>query len=120
MIDTLNTLAMLATIGFGVIGWIAPRYTMAKLRLATDGSTVGLSEIRAANGALFVAMAGVALLMDEPLAYAMVGFAYAGAAVGRLTSIVIDRSGAFISWSFFSAELALSVFLIWANTGSAI
>lgn len=115
MIESLNTIAMLVTIGFGMIGWLAPRYTMAKLRLSLQGGTIGLSEIRAANGALFVAMPTAALVFGEPLGFAMVGFAYAGAALGRLTSIVLDDSGAFITWSFFAAELLLSAYLIGAN-----
>lgn len=115
MIDLLNITVMLATIGFGLIGWLAPSYTMEKLDLATAGSRVGLSEIRAANGALFVGLGAGALALSHPLAYLMVGFVYAGAALGRITSIVVDRSGSFISWSFFSVELALSIILVTLN-----
>jgi hypothetical protein len=115
MIYTLNILAMILTIGFGLIGWVAPRYTMKKLDLSTDGCRVGLSEIRAANGALFVALGVAAVAIAQPLGFAMVGFAYAGAAIGRLTSIIVDKSGAIISWSFLAAEVLLGAFLILSN-----
>ena len=58
MADILNLLLALATIGFGAAGWLAPRWTMEKVDLRDGGSTMGLSEVRAASGALFV-VAGV-------------------------------------------------------------
>ena len=119
MIDIVNVILMIATIAFGLIGWLAPRYTMDKLKLACkQGSTLGMSEIRAANGALFVGLGVAALVMGLPLGYAMVGFAYVGAAIGRLTSIVLDDSGEFISYSFVAAEIAFALFLVWANVGA--
>ncbi len=117
MIHLCNVALMLATIAFGLIGWFAPHYTMRKLGLSlTPGRRVGLSEVRAVNGCLFVVVAVAALAMNEPLAYAMVGFMYAGAALGRASSIVIDRSGEFISYSFVAAEFAFAVVLVVANT----
>ncbi|MFD0916503.1 DUF4345 family protein [Pseudahrensia aquimaris] len=115
MIYALNIIAMLATIGFGMIGWLKPRYTMEKLDLKTGDSTLGLSEIRAANGALFVGLGIGAIVISLPIAFVMVGCAYAGAAIGRLTSIIVDKSGQSISLSFFAAEVALAVFLVWSN-----
>ncbi|MEO0730400.1 MAG: DUF4345 family protein [Pseudomonadota bacterium] len=114
-VDMLNVIGALATIAFGAIGWLAPRFTMAKLDLATDGSALGLSEIRAANGALFVGLAVAAISIGQPLAYVMLGFMYAGAAIGRLTSIVFDGSGQMTSWSFLAAEVALATWFISAN-----
>ncbi|MEM0900714.1 MAG: DUF4345 family protein [Pseudomonadota bacterium] len=115
MITILNYAAMLATIAFGLIAWIKPRYAMKKLDLKTDGSTLGLSEIRAANGALFVGIAVAALLINAPLGFAMVGFAYAGAAVGRGTSIILDGSGQTTSYAFIAVEIALAAYLILAH-----
>jgi len=115
MIETLNTIAMILTIAFGAIGWYAPRYTMKKLDLKTDGSPLGLSEIRAANGALFIGIGAAALFLPQPLAYAMVGFAYAGAAFGRSTSIVVDHVRQPTAFIFVAAEIVLAAYLILAN-----
>lgn len=116
MIHEVNMLLMLATIVFGLIGWLMPHYTMNKLGLAlVAGRSVGMSEVRAVNGCLFVVIGIAALLIDDSLAYAMVGFMYAGAALGRLTSIVVDGSGEFLSFSFFAAELAFAAYLIGVN-----
>ena len=118
MTGTLNVVAALLTIGFGLIGWLAPGYTMAKLGLATvPGSEVGKSEIRAANGALFVGLGVGALALGAPVAWAALGCAYAGAALGRLTSIVVDGSGTALSWSFLAVEAALGLWLLLANLG---
>jgi len=66
MIYTFNVLLMLATIVFGLIGWWAPHYTMRKLGLSlTAGTRVGLSEVRAVNGCLFVVVGVAALLMQS-------------------------------------------------------
>jgi len=120
MTDLVNIALLLATIAFGLIGWLAPGYTMDKLGLlCRPGTTLGMSEIRAANGGLFVGLAGAALLIGAPLGYAMVGFAYAGAALGRLTSFVIDKSGERIAYAFVATEILFAGWLILANTGAA-
>ena len=78
MIDALNVVAALLTIGFGGFGFIAPRFTAGALDLVPTGSTMGLSEMRASVGGLFVVMALACLVWGVPQAYAMMGFAYAG------------------------------------------
>lgn len=111
------TLALvLINIGFGLIGYLKPHRTMAILGLETiDGRLDGLSEIRAASGAVF-AVAGIgALLLATPAAYAMVGFIYLGGAIGRITSIVADGSGSRLTWSFFVVEAIFAAWLIGAN-----
>lgn len=111
----INIFVMVATIGFGLIGWLLPKRTMKMLGLSTVGKRLGISEIRAVNGALFVGLGVGAIALSEPIAFAVVGFAYAGAALGRLTSIVIDRSGTAASWCFFSVEAVFGGFLVFAN-----
>lgn len=115
MYDFLNSAAAVATIVFGAIGWFAPRYTMDKLDLATDGSTLGVSEIRAANGALFVSAGVMALIVSTPTSFLMLGALYAGAALGRGTSIALDNSGQTTSYTFIAAEVGLALWLLGAN-----
>jgi hypothetical protein len=45
----------------------------------------------------------------------VVGLAYAGAAVGRVTSIFRDKAASRQSWTFFGSEAALASWLILAN-----
>ena len=105
MVDLINTGLALLTIVLGGFGLIAPRYTAEVLDLTPSGSTMGLSELRASAGGLFVAMGLVCLWTGAPWAYGMLGVAYAGAAIGRLTSIVLDKPPmpkAFV-WFLFEA-----------------
>lgn len=105
--DLVNPVLALFSIVLGAIGWLAPRYTMAVVDLVAGPSPMGPSEIRAASGALFVGLGLGALLIGTPAAYAMVGFAWGGAAVGRMTSILLDGSGA-RKWGFFACEAAVA------------
>lgn len=114
VVDIVNIALALASIGLGAIGWLAPRYTMEVLDIAPGGSTMGVSEIRAASGALFVGLGVGALILATPLAYAMVGFAWGGAAVGRITSILADGATR-KKVGFFATELVVAGMLLSLN-----
>ena len=118
MIDLLNISLALVSIALGAIGWLAPRYTMGVLDIAQGGSTMGLSEIRAASGALFIGLGAGAIFLGTPLAYAMVGFAWGGAAIGRLTSIVADGNTR-KKTGFFVIEVAVAALLLGLNLPAA-
>lgn len=115
MIDIINILIALLSIGFGAIGWAAPHYTMRQVGLQSDGrTTMGASEMRAASGALFVGLGAGALLIDTPTAYAMIGCAWGGAAIGRLTSLLVDGTSR-TKWIFFGVEIAVGVVALTIN-----
>lgn len=112
--DLLNIAIALISIALGCFGWLAPRYTMAALDLAPKDSTMGLSEVRASVGALFVGLGLGALILGAPMAYAMIGFAWVGAAVGRLTSIVLDGQSP-KKWVYFAVEAGVGGLALIAN-----
>ncbi len=115
MTDLINILIALTSIGLGAIGWLAPRYTMDVLDMQSTQSTMGVSEIRAASGALFVGMGLGALILGTPLAYAMVGFCWAGAAIGRLTSIFAEGLTTRRKLVFFGVEAAVAALALSLN-----
>ncbi|MEO9575669.1 MAG: DUF4345 family protein [Tateyamaria sp.] len=115
MIDILNVIAALLTIGFGLFGFLAPRYTASALDLAPTDSTMGLSEMRASVGGLFVVAGAAAIWLGQPLGYAMIGFAFAGAALGRVLSLVFDKPPVGKVLVFGGIEAVLAVWLLWAN-----
>ena len=112
--DMINVVFALASIGLGCFGWLAPRYTMGTLNLQGHTDTMGLSEIRASAGCLFVGMGLGALLLATPAAYAMLGFCWAGAAVGRLTSCLRDGATQ-KKWVFFGVEAAVGILALLLN-----
>ncbi|MEM8632201.1 MAG: DUF4345 family protein [Pseudomonadota bacterium] len=115
MTEILNILLALLSIGFGAFGWLAPRFTAGVLDLTPGETTMGLSEIRASVGAVFV-IAGIgAVLIATPSAWAMLGMIYLGAAVGRLTSCLLDRPATSKAWVYFAVELSMAAALLALN-----
>ncbi|WP_298935630.1 DUF4345 family protein [uncultured Ruegeria sp.] len=115
MVTTLNVIAAVLTIGFGLFGFLAPAWTAASLDLAPTNSTMGLSEMRASVGGLFVVTGIAVLWLNAPTAYAMLGVVYAGAALGRFVSVFVDHPPLAKAVTFGGIELVLAVWLIAAN-----
>ncbi|MEM6565444.1 MAG: DUF4345 family protein [Pseudomonadota bacterium] len=115
MVDILNILCALLTVGFGLFGFLAPRYTADALDLSPTASTMGLSEMRASVGGLFVFAGLAAIWLDAPLGYAMIGFAFAGAATGRLLSLIFDKPPVKKLLVFGAIEAALAIWFVAAN-----
>lgn len=115
MVMILNVIAALLTIGFGLFGFLAPAWTAASLDLAPTSSTMGLSEMRASVGGLFVVTGIAVLWLNNPMAYAMLGVVYAGATLGRFVSVVMDNPPLVKALIFGGIELVLAVWLIAAN-----
>ena len=112
--DILNIIAALLSIGFGIIGWLMPKYTLEVLNLSGHTDTMGMSEIRASGGALFVGMGLGAMILGTPAAYAMLGLCWLGASVGRLTSIALDGVTR-KKFGFVAVELAVAVTVLAIN-----
>ncbi len=112
--DIINIIFAILSIGLGCFGWLAPRYTLDALDLTMGETTMGASEIRASVGALFVGMGVGALLLGTPEAYVMLGFCWCGAAMGRLTSLVLDGSSQ-KKWVYFIVEAGVGIPAILLN-----
>ncbi len=112
--DIINIIFALLSIGLGCFGWLAPRYTLGALDLTMGETTMGMSEVRASVGCLFVGMGIGALILGTPTAYVMLGFCWAGAAIGRLTSLVLDGPSQ-KKWIYFLVELGVGLPAIWLN-----
>ena len=114
--DILNIIFALLSIGLGCFGCLAPRYTMGALDLKGGETTMGMSEVRASAGALFVGMGVGAIWLGTPEAYLMLGFCWAGAAMGRLTSLVMDGATR-QKLTYFAVEAVVGVAAIVLNLG---
>lgn len=118
MTDILNIIAALLTVGFGSFGFLAPRYTASALDLEPTKSTMGLSEMRASVGGLFVIMGLAAIWSGHPIAYAMIGFAFVGAALGRVVSLIFDKPPVKKVLVFGGIEAVLALTLLSINPWS--
>ncbi|WP_298835733.1 DUF4345 family protein [uncultured Roseobacter sp.] len=113
--EIVSIICCVLTIAFGLFGFLAPRYTAAALDLETTGSTMGLSELRASMGGLFVIAGAAAIVIGDPVAHAMIGFAFVGAALGRLVSLALDAPPTQKVLIFGGIEAALAASLIGFN-----
>ncbi len=115
LVDMINIAVAILTIGLGLMGWLAPRWTMDQLDMRAGPTNMAYTEVSAASGCLFVGLGVGALILNEPLGWLVMGFAYAGAAIGRVTSIFRDNAASRQSWTFFGCEAALAAWLVLAN-----
>lgn len=114
-VDYINFAVAILTVGLGICGWLATRWTMSVLDIQAGPSNMGYTEVAAVSGCLFVGIGMGVLILNAPMAWVALGLAYGGAAVGRLTSILRDRAGSRQSWTFFGTEAALAAWLVSAN-----
>lgn len=117
--DILNLIFALISIALGAISWLNPRYAMASLDLCGGSTTMGMSEVRASAGALFVGMGVGAIAIGGSGAFAMLGFCWLGAATGRLTSLVLDGQSR-KKWVFFGIEASVGLATVLINHGAIL
>jgi hypothetical protein len=116
LVDMINIVVGLLTVGLGLLGWLAPRWTMQQLDMVAGPTNMAYTEVSAVSGCLFVGLGLGAIYLNEPLGWVVVGIAYAGAAVGRVTAIFRDKACSRQAWTFFASEAALASWLLLANT----
>jgi hypothetical protein len=91
ILQMLKVLGALLTILTGAVSVLFPQSVTGFTGLAAQGAR-GVTEIRAVLGGLFVALGAAPLLLDQPVAYQMLGIAYLVIGVVRLASMIIDKS----------------------------
>jgi hypothetical protein len=112
--DILNLILAALSIGLGLFGWLAPQYTMSLLDMQAGTTSMAISEVRAASGALFIGLGAGAIWLGTPTAYAMMGMAWGGAAVGRLTSVLVDGATP-QKLTFLAVEATFAAVVLWIN-----
>ena len=116
MIDIINIALAVLTIAFGAFGFLAPRYTAGALDLEPGKTTMGLSELRAGSGGLFVAMGAWCLIdIQNPIPFFALGVAYLGAGAGRVLSLIFDAPPRRKVLLFLAFEWPPAAWLILAN-----
>ncbi|GAB5445950.1 DUF4345 family protein [Gymnodinialimonas sp.] len=118
-VDFINFALALTTIGLGLCGWLATRWTMSALDMQAGPSNMAFTEVSGVSGCLFVGMGLAVMVINDPVAWVILGAAYGGAALGRVTSILRDDASFRKSWTFFGTELAFAAWLVFANLPGA-
>lgn len=81
--------------------------------------TIGISEIRATYGGLFVALGLACAVTQHPGVFLAAGLAWVGAAVGRLVSVAVDGSRSPKNLGGIAFELAIGLLLLAPWWGAA-
>lgn len=102
--------------GLGLLGLINPTATSRFVNLTPQGK-IGLSELRATYGGFFLALGGFAILSREPEVFIALGLAWAGAAAGRLLSVLLDRSFSAKNFGGIVFEAAIAWLLLTPRIG---
>ncbi len=107
----LATLGALITVALGLLGALAPA-TVARLVGVQPVGGVGLSEVRATYGGLFLGLGGACLVLQSPVAWLVAGIAWVGAALMRLPSLVLDKGSYPKALGGFALELTVGLLLL--------
>ena len=116
MIDSVNFLIGILTVIFGAFGFLAPRYTLAALNLETTTTNMGLSEMRASVGGLFVLFGIYILIFPSSAGFFHLGIAFSGAALGRVISLLRDDPPVRKVLVFGGIEAGMAAWLLLANS----
>jgi hypothetical protein len=107
----LNTAGAVATVLMGCLGLFFPKRAAAFTGLAAL-TPPGRSEFRSTFGGLFL-LAGIApLVVTSPAAFLVVGLMWAGAAAGRVVSIVADNANSPKNWAAVAFEAGFATLLL--------
>ena len=106
-----GNIGAVATLLMGCLGAFFPARAAQLTNISPIGAT-GTSEIRATYGGLFVALGLACLLLQSSTAFSVAGFAWAGAAAGRVWSVAIDRNVEPKNLGGIGFELAFAVLLL--------
>ena len=86
----LAMIGALLTITLGLLGALAPRRVSKVVGIEPIGG-LGVSEVRATYGGLFIAMGGTCLMVNSSQVYFVAAAAWLGAAAMRIPSLIVDR-----------------------------
>jgi hypothetical protein len=91
IIQVLQIIAAIGTIITGMYSLLRPAAVTGFTGLNPIGGR-GITEIRAVLGGFFIALGAFPLIVNSPIAYLMLGFAYLGVALARGISMFVDHS----------------------------
>ncbi len=88
--QSLNVVACIALILFGLYALIRP-YDAAQIAHLKPDDVTGRAEVRISFGGLSLMMGAAPLLLNDPVAYQVVGIVFVGAFVTRLLTLALDH-----------------------------
>lgn len=110
-IQLAHYLGALLNVVLGLAALVFPRRVADRLGLYLKGK-LGLAEVRATFGGLFLGLGAFCLIQGHPLLFRMLGFGWLLVGTGRLVSMVIDESMTRDNVVAFSVEMLIAWLLL--------
>ena len=89
--EWLPVVGAVLSLGLGLYGLFVPMGALRLVGLALDPARPeGISEVRATYGGVFAGFSAAALVLQSPEAFAVLAAGWAGAAVARTASVLVD------------------------------
>jgi hypothetical protein len=117
--DLLNLGGAVGTLLMGLLGLLLPK-SAARFVGLQPLTPAGRSEFRATYGGLWSPLALMPLLTQDPIVFAVSGLCWAGAAVGRIVSILLDDALDAQNLKAVGFELVLAALLLVGDPGRAV
>lgn len=107
----LKLLAAALTVAYGIWAVFMPEEVMSLVGMAAEGPR-GITEARAALGALYIGLGIYCLWVRTPAAFATLGAGYAAMAAVRLIAIFTDNSADTSNWASLAIEVLCAIVLL--------
>ena len=107
----LNNAGAALTFILGILALRMPERVAGFAGLSVNDAK-GRAEVRATYGGFFIALGAVAIWVQHPGVFALIGSARVAAAIGRVASMLLDRTFTTFIFAGATFELAIGVMLI--------
>jgi hypothetical protein len=111
VLEVLHIVAAAATILTGLLALLKPKSAYGFTGL-TDTGGRGVTEMRAIFGGLFIALGLFPIVVNDPVAFHMLGWGYLAIAAVRLPAMFIDHSVVKSNIISLVIEIVLGVILV--------
>lgn len=111
ILKILQLIAVILTIGTGLVSLLAPRSVQGFTGLTAPGPR-GITEIRAILGGLFIGLGIAVFVLGTREVYQALGIMYLAIAAVRVVSIFVDKSSVQSNWISVATEIVMGVILV--------
>lgn len=111
LLQILQYIGCILTALVGVYATFSPKNTTSVTGLVPQGAR-GITEIRVVFGVFFIVLGLFPIVVGNPIAFQMLGYAYLLVGIARIISIFIDKSSERSNWMSVAFEVIFGFILI--------
>ncbi len=111
ILEILKIIGCVLTALVGVYATFKPKSTVGFTGLAPEGAR-GVTEIRVVFGIFFIVLGLFPIIVNNLIAYQMLGYGYLLVGIARIISIFVDKSSNTSNWQSVVFEIVFGTILI--------